>query len=68
MFESQSTVVPLPLICGECNTLLPITVSQAPDAGSVQCAFCGSRYRGAVWTVVPAHLVGNVLITSLGTK
>lgn len=62
MNKRTSEPVPEPVVCSFCGTPLPIALSHAPEAVSLECAFCQALYRGIVWPIVPEHLAGNVRI------
>ena len=51
-----------PLPCGECKAPLPIEVTHASSADSLECTLCGALYRGTIWKDAPEAWLGNVRI------
>lgn len=62
MTAHEPHAVPVPYLCAHCAEPLPIVPSMAPGAKRLVCTFCGSWYRGYMWTDIPEKLKGNIRI------
>lgn len=51
-----------PFASVECGMQPPIIIRRTPESVRSVCAYCGSRYLGEVWSLVPEHLQYNFLI------